>query len=282
MAGPIEIRFSYKSVPTLKKFSQDNSFFRLACGPYGSGKSSASIVEVVRRMQAQKVGPDGIRRSRWLVVRNTYRQLADSTIKSFFQWLPPHQFGEYHVSSNTYRVKAFEGVDAEILFRALDRPQDLSNLLSVELTGCFLNELRDLSWPIVEAVQGRVGRYPSQREGGVDWYGVWADSNPSDTESKMYKYFVEDIDKHPPGHAALFHQPSGFAPNAENLPNLPGGRDYYKKMAVGKDREWVKVYCESGWGFVIDGRPVYLEYNDSAHCNADIKPVGYCEILRGW
>ena len=77
-AKKLEIRYSYKSVPTLKRFSEDNSFFRLACGPYGSGKSSASLVEIVSRAWAQKRGPDGIRRSRWLVVRNTYRQLADS------------------------------------------------------------------------------------------------------------------------------------------------------------------------------------------------------------
>ncbi len=282
MAGPIEIRYSYKSVPTLLKFSQDSSFFRLVCGPYGSGKSSASVVELVKRMQAQRLGPDGIRRSRWLVVRNTYRQLADSTVKTFMQWLPPHQFGDYRVSNNSYHIRAFEGVDAEVNFRALDRPQDLSNLLSAEYTGCWMNEMRDLSWPIVEAIGGRIGRYPSQREGGVDWYGMWGDSNPGDTDSKMYKYFVEQMAEHPKGHASLFMQPSGLSPQAENLPNLPGGRDYYKKMAVGKDREWVKVYVDGLWGFVIDGRPVFLEYNDTAHCNQDIKPVAYAPIYRGW
>lgn len=250
-------------------------------GPYGSGKSSASVIELISRAIAQKPGPDGVKRSRWLVVRNTYRQLQDSTIKTFFQWLPPHHFGEYRQSDHRYNIKAFENVDCEVIFRALDRPDHLGNLLSLEVSGCWMNECRDLPWSIVEAIQGRVGRYPSSREGGCSWYGLWGDTNPSDSDSKLYKFFVEDITNHPPGHAALFMQPSGLGPKAENLVNLPGGREYYKKMAVGKDPEWVKIYCEGGWGFSIDGRAVFLDYNDTAHC-AEIKPLSYCPIVRGW
>lgn len=277
----LTIKYSYQSVPTLRRFSNSDAFFRLALGPYGSGKSSASVVEIVKRMLAQKPGPDGIRHSRWLVVRNTYRQLSDSTIKTFFQWLPPHHFGDYHHSSNTYTIKAFEGVQAEVLFRALDKPQDLSNLLSVELTGAWLNEMRDCPWSIVDAVQGRVGRFPSQKDGGVDWYGLWGDSNPGDTDSKMYKFFVEDIAKHPKEHVALFQQPSGLGPDAENLPHLPGGREYYRRMCVGKDAEWIKVYAEGLWGYVNEGRAVFPEYSDSAHCS-DVKPLSYANLLRGW
>lgn len=282
MAAPGQkvIKYTYAGVPTIKKFSESDAFMRCLVGPFGSGKSSGSVVEIVSRSLAQKPGPDGIRRTRWLVVRNTYRQLQDATIRTVNQWLPPHLFGEYRQSDQRYLIKAFENTEIEILYRALDRPDHVANLLSLEVTGAWLNEARELNWSIVDAIQGRVGRYPSKMEGGASWYGTWMDTNPADTDSKLYKYFVET--EHDPSHAALFMQPSGLAPDAENLANLPGGRDYYTKMAVGKDREWVKVYVEGQWGFVIDGRPVYPEYNDNVHCNPDIKPLSYETLYRGW
>ena len=265
-------------------FEVPTSFFIARCRDSvfitgNSGKSSASVIELLSRAQAQKPGPDGVRRSRWIVIRNTYRQLHDSTIKTFFQWLPPHQFGDFKQSTMEYRIKAFENMDCEVLFRALDRPDHVGNLLSLEVTGGWLNEMRECPWQIVDALQGRVGRYPSKREGGPSWWGLWGDSNPADTESKMYKYFVET--EHDPSHAALFMQPDGLGPDAENLDNLPGGRRYYEQMAVGKDPEWVKVYCRGQWGYTIDGKPVYPEYHDETHCK-EIKPTKYNTLYRGW
>lgn len=252
---------------------------RCVIGPFGSGKSSACAVEIVSKALAQQPGPDGIRRSRWIVIRNTYRQLSDSTIRTFHQWFPPVHFGDYKQSDQTYNIKAFEGVELEVLYRALDRPDHVSNLLSLEVTGAWVNEAREVPWPIIEALQGRVGRYPSKREGGTNYYGIILDSNPADTDSKLYRHFCEteyDID-----HAELFMQPDGLGPDAENLDNLPGGQEYYKKMAVGKDPEWVKVYCRGQWGFVQDGRPVYPEYVDPSHC-AEVKSIKHEPIYRGW
>lgn len=277
---PLEIKYSYKGVPTLKAFSQSDAFFRCVVGPFGSGKSSASVIELVQRALAQPAGPDGIRRSRFLVIRNTYRQLNDSTIRTVHQWLPPHLFGDYKQSDQSYRVKAFEGVELEILYRALDRPDHIGNLLSVEATGAWVNEAREVPWPIIEAVQGRVGRYPAVREGGAKWWGVWMDTNPADTDSKLYRYFCER--EHNPEHARLFMQPSGLSDKAENLGNLPGGREYYRKMAEGKDPEWVKVYVDGQWGYTLEGRPVFPQYLDHVHCADNVKFESFTEIYRGW
>lgn len=279
MVSPIEIKYSYKGVPTLKRFAESNAFMRCVVGPFGSGKSSASVIELIQRSLAQEPGPDGIRRTRWIVIRNTYRQLHDSTVRTFCQWLPPGQFGDFKQSTMEYRITAFEGCDIMVSFRALDRPDHISNLLSVEVTGAWVNESREVPWSIIEALQGRVGRYPSKREGGASWWGIWMDTNPADTESKLYKYFVETV--HDPEHAALFMQPDGLGPQAENLYNLPGGQKYYQQMAVGKDEEWVKVYCRGLWGFVQEGRPVYTEYNDATHCH-DCKPNKLVTVYRGW
>lgn len=279
-AKPLEIKYSYKNVPTLRKFSESKAFFRLALGPFGSGKSTACVVEMVSRALAQKQGPDGIRRSRFIVIRNTYRQLNDSTIRTVHNWLPPHIFGTYKQSDQSYVVKAFEGVEFEILYRALDRPDHVGNLLSVEATSGWVNEAREVPWPIIEALQGRVGRYPAAKDGGCSHYSVWMDSNPGDQDSKMYKYFCEQ--EHPPGHAELFKQPSGLSSKAENLDNLPGGQKYYTTMAEGKDPEWVKVYCQGDWGYTQEGKPVFSQYLDQVHCVENVKPESFTEIYRGW
>lgn len=275
----MQIRYSYKNSPTLEAFSRSDAFVRGLVGPFRSGKSSASVVEVVRRAQEQAPMEDGIRRSRWLVVRNTYGQLADSTIRTFHQWLPPHLFGEWRVADHNYKIMAFPKCEIEVLFRALDRPDHVRNLLSLEVTGAWVNEAREVPWSIIDAIQGRVGQYPAKREGGCTWAGVWMDTNPPDSDSKWYKFFEET--KHPSNFAQIFKQPSGLAENAENLEHLNGGRQYYERLAQGKTAEWVKVYVHGEYGFVIDGRPIYSEYSDNIHC-VECHTVDDEPVYRGW
>jgi hypothetical protein len=254
-------------------------------------------VEIVARARAQRPGPDGIRRSRWAVVRNTYGELRDTTIRTVFQWLPPAYYGKYVENKHSYVIKAFEKCEFEILFIALDRPDDVKKLLSLELTGAWINEAREVPWAIIEAMQGRIGRYPAMRDGGPTWQGLWMDTNPPDTDSKWYKFFEEGnwvkdferlrregllpADMHQDQYAKIFKQPSGLADNAENLENLSGGRLYYARLVTGKSPEWVKIYAHGDYGFVMEGKLVYPEYSDTIHCKA-VDPVPGITIRRGW
>lgn len=293
----MQIAYDYSSAPTLRAFAQSDARIRAIKGPVGAGKSSASIVELVRRGQMHPRSYDGIRHSRWAVVRNTYQELASTTIKSIFQWLPPHYFGRYLESKHTYTIKAFEGCDIELLFLALDRPQDIAKLLSLELTGGFINEAREVPWSIIEAMEARIDRYPKRAEipGGRYWSGIWMDTNPPDSDSKFYRYFEEKIwlpdflrlqreGKFPPAmkpeeYAQIFSQPSGRADNAENLPNLAPG--YYDKISIGKSPEWIKIYVDGQYGFVVEGKLVYPEYADKVHCQA-VDPIAGLPIIRSY
>jgi hypothetical protein len=273
----INITYSYKDVPTIKRFAKTNKFIRGLMGPFGSGKSSGCVVEIVRRAHKQIPGPDGIRRSRWAVVRNTYPQLRDTTIKTFHQWLPPQYFGKYLTQAHDYYITAFEGIELEINFRALDRPDHVANLLSLELTGAWLNEAREIPWEIIDGMTGRVNRYPPKREGGATWAGIIMDTNPPDDDSEWYEFFEEKR----PANAAIFKQPSGVSPGAENLPNLPDG--YYENLAEGKDQEWIDVYVHGKYGMLKDGRPVYPEYVDELHRqDEDLIPVNNLGLILGW
>lgn len=218
-----------------------DDFFRLVVGPIGSGKSSGCIMELLRRAREQRPGPDGIRRTRFAAIRNTYRELNDTTRNSFEQWFRPAMeagVGKWNEQRFTFTLETGD-VHAEYLFRALDSAEDVKKLLSLELTGAYLNEAREISPAVIAGLKGRVGRYPSKADGGPSWYGIWADTNPMAVGHSLYKLFKLD---RPSGHR-VFEQPSGFSPNAENLENLPTG--YYETLCQGQDPEWVEEYAKA-------------------------------------
>lgn len=231
----------YDAPPTVSAFMDSDAFVRVIMGPVGSGKSSGCVMELLRRAVEQAPGPDKVRRTRWAVVRNTYPELRDTTRKTFEQWVVP-ELGRWHEQSFTFEADFPLGdgtrAQAEFLFRALDRPQDVKKLLSLELTGAYFNEVREIAKPVFDGMQGRVGRYPSKREGGPTWFGVWADTNPWHVG-----HWLHELYQAPPEGFAFFSQPSGLAPDAENFDNLPAG--YYARLCHGKDSEWVDTYVRA-------------------------------------
>ena len=247
---------TYRPPPTVKQFMEDDAFVRCIMGPFGSGKSSGCSVELLRRA-CQQAPFGGIRRTRWAVIRNTYRELADTTIRTFRDWIP-ESLGEFSVNQNIFRAR-FNDVEAEFLFRALESPEDVKKLLSLELTGAWINECKEVPRAILEALTGRVGRFPSKVLGGPSWSGILMDTNPCDLDHWLYDLFFQ----RKPESYSFFNQPGGRTPEAENIENLPA--DYYKKLALGKTTEWAKVYVDGEFGFVMDGKPIYPEFQHSIH-----------------
>jgi hypothetical protein len=270
--------YTYRSVPTIKRFSQSPAFIRGLMGPFGSGKSSGCVIELVKWAKMQPL-IDGKRRARFACIRNTYGQLADTTIKTFLYWLPDRVFGTYRERDHSYRLNRLDDLDVEFLFRALDRPEHVANLLSLDLTGAWVNEAREVPYAIIKALKGRVDRYPPRAEGGCIRPGIIMDTNPPDDDSWWYKLF-EERKEEDIGAVEIFKQPSARSPDAENLPNL--SPNYYANLMKGSDADFIKVYVDGLYGLVKDGKPVYPEYNDQIHCNADLEPIQGVPIKRGW
>lgn len=253
---------SYVASKTMTQFHDSDAFVRCIMGPIGSGKSVASIMEMMIKSCEQAPAEDGVRRTRWAVIRNTYRELADTTMQSFFDWFPKETgFWRAMDMKFTFLQTLPDGtsIEAEFLFRALDKPDDIKKLLSLELTGGWVNEAREAPKAVIDMLIGRLGRYPNKRDGGPTWFGLIMDTNNPDSDHWMYKLFEEDK----PENHAVFHQPSGTSPEAENLENLPDG--YYINMQAGKDQEWINVYVHGLYGFVQNGKPIYPEYHDDVH-----------------
>lgn len=228
-------RIVYKASRTLSRFMDSDAFVRCCIGPVGSGKSSAAVVEILARAIKQGKGPDGIRRTRWAIIRNTYGQLRDTTRKTFEQWIPS-QLGVWHEQSFSFHMR-FNDVDCEVLFRALDRPEDVKKLLSLELTGAYINEAREIPKHVLDVLQTRVGRYPSKAQGGATWFGIWMDTNPWHAGHWGSKLFAQGLSDY-----RVFRQPGGRSAEAENVENLP--KDYYPRLCAGKDQEWIRVYID--------------------------------------
>lgn len=272
--GANALEYSTAGAPTLKRFLMSRAPIQALMGPFGSGKSVADVVKLMMLAHEVPPGADGTRRSRWLIARNTYGQLRDTTMKTFFEWVPPGRFGEYRASENVYVVDRFKGVHAEFLFRALDRPQHVANLLSLELTGAWLNEAREMPGAILGPLRGRFGRYPRIADVGEYPTYLLMDTNPPDTDSWFYDLF----EKRRPEGAELFRQPSGRSEAAENRRYLPA--DYYERMVEVMSEDEVRVYVDGEYGYLRTGRPVYPEYKDSFHCKPfEARPL---PILRCW
>jgi len=255
---------TYTPSKTIREFMASNAKMRVVMGPVGSGKSVGCSFEVVRRASMQEPNAQGIRKTRFAVVRETVRQLQDTTIKTFLDWFPPGPCGDYMRTTKTYFFRVGD-VESEIMFRALDDADDVANLNSLELTGAWFNECRDIHPDIVDAMSKRIGRYPSAKDGGPTWHGMWGDTNPPTMDTWWY-YQMEKLDpKDGVGFNNngwhVFKQPSGRSPYAENIDNLPDG--YYDTQ--GRSEEYVRVYIDGEYGLSLAGTPVYKYFRPDYH-----------------
>jgi len=266
---------NYTPTPTMAAFIQSEKKYTFGVGPVGSSKTTASLFKILYHAKRQQPSPkDNIRYTRFVVVRSTNRQLFDTTLKSFFSWFPPGVAGEWQATQKTFTFR-FGDVHCEVLFRPLESPADVSNVLSLELTGAMIDEFVEIPREIVDAVESRTGRYPDKKLGGNSWKGVWGVSNPGTQDSWWYDWLYEEWPEEDGGVAAqtevmnFFEQPSGFDPGAENLENLPPYRadsnEYYIKLAVGKTQDWVRQFIEVQWGYSQRGKPVYKAFNRDLH-----------------
>lgn len=263
----------YTPPPTGELFMESNAKMRVLMGPVGSGKSVTCSFEVIRRASQQAPDNRGIRRSRAAVVRETARQLQDTTIKTFLDWFPPGVCGQYMRTTKTYFFKVGD-IECEIMFRALDDADDVANLNSLELTFAWFNECRDIHPDIVDAMSKRIGRFPSKKDGGPTWHGMWGDTNPPTMDTWWY-YQMEGIDPKD-GVSPLdngwdvFKQPSGRSPYAENIENLPEG--YYDTQ--GRGDEYIRVFIDGEYGLSSAGMPVYKYFRPDYHmAKQSLRPI---------
>ena len=86
-----KLRITYEPPgPVSQAFIESRAFLRGIMGPFGSGKSTLCCVTILDLALKQAPGPDGVRRSRWAIVRQTYPELKTTTIKTWHDIVPPN------------------------------------------------------------------------------------------------------------------------------------------------------------------------------------------------
>jgi hypothetical protein len=284
---------NYKAEPTASKFHRSDAFVRGLRGPIGTGKSVTCCMEMIRRAREQEPF-EGVRRTRWAAIRNTYPELKSTTIKTWEDWSDAPVVFDSPITSLFKRTLG-DGtrIEMEVLFMSLDRPDDVKKLKSLDLTGVWLNEASELAKAVLDMATGRVGRYPSKVMGGPTWSGVIADTNSPDDDHWYYKLAeapsaeelaqrddlvrqLVELGQMRPGQLLYewFAQPGAlikvgdrYEPNplAENVKNHTLGYGYWLRQIAGKNEEWIKVFVLGQYGSVHDGKPVFPEYNDTLH-----------------
>ncbi|PWR24973.1 hypothetical protein [Zavarzinia aquatilis] len=264
--------------PIAQAFMLDRSRLSGIMGPVGSAKTSTSLMKIFMAAATQAPSPiDGVRYTKWAVVRDTYRNLQGTTLPSWLTWVPK-DLGEFFAGPPAVHRLKFQmpdrtTVDCVVEFIALgdDRIEDV--MRGWEGTGAYVNEADRLLEDVVTFLGSRAGRYPSKIHGGPSWRGVWCDFNAPDVDNWTYRRFVEKrtVDGKPTENEAFFRQPSGWSPRAENIANLPEG--YYTEQAKGQPEWFVRRFIENEFGYSRDGKPVFAEFRDTVHVTAtEIEP----------
>jgi len=250
------------------------------CGPLGSGKTVQSCQKLFQAMLNQKPNAEGIRPTRFVAVRNTYPDLTSTTIKDWKELYldlgryvggglePPTHHLDFDLEDGTT-------VNSELIFLALDRPDAVKKLRGYQVTGFWLNEMKELSKAVVDMADLRHGRYPSMAAGRVKptWHGMIGDTNAPDDDS--WYYDLAEVTK--PKNWVFHKQPGGVLPagdgetfilnpDAENLSNLPDG--YYSQGMEGCTHVFSNEFIKSN----IATNARYELKEGTCRCSTEIHP----------
>lgn len=275
--------------PVAHAFRTDKAAVSTIMGPYGSAKTTTGMQKVLNSVMWQPPGPDGVRRARWCIVRDTYGHLEANIMADWFMWFPKTE-KNYNLRQNTHKLWIDIPVAGgqvmklylEVLFRAVESQSAEELFKGLALTGLWLNEMDTLHYDVFKYGFPRLGRYrpPGTPIGG--WSGLIGDMNaPAEdnwtydfnvnkniglTEDQMREYRKVFGDNF----RVNFHvQPGGLDAGAENLANLPPG--YYDRIQIGMSEQEKRRFIHNKFGAVRDGNPVYTQYSDERHCVRDLK-----------
>lgn len=272
----------YTAPLTVREFMLSTCFIRFILGPVGSGKTTGVMFEVFRRACEQEPGPDGIRRTRFVIVRNTLAQMKQTVLKDVETWFGA--FAYFKSSENVIQIRA-GSVWSDWYLIPLDDPTNQQRLLSLQLTGAWINEFIEIDPDLIPAIAGRCGRYPSAAQGGPTWFGIVGDSNMPNAGSRWH----ENLDIDVPEDWSVHFQPGGLEEAAENLNyltqsaatlklplndprRLDQGREYYRRLARSNAQapNWVKRYVHAKFGDDPDGTAVFREsFNRDFHVSKE-------------
>ena len=247
-----------------------------------SGKTTGASWETQRYIPFYLYKHYGIRKTRGVIIRNTYSELIDTTQKTVFEWFG---WGRYLKQEKRLVLKwdAPDGgdpIEVETLFRSCDNPEDVKKFKSLELTWYWVDESIEVADQIKRMLKNRIGRFP--RRCPVR-FGIET-TNPPDVEHPTYSQFKWDVPPPgpiPPGKPLAKH--AGFwQPPYENAKNLRPG--YYEDLAAdyADSPDWADMYIKGMPGQLVRGKLVYSNFIRDYHVALEPLKWGGQDLFRGW
>lgn len=283
------MEINYRVSPTFMKIHRDNSRMKFVMGPVGSGKSSGMVFDLLFNAMKQRPDENGVRHSRYAVIRATYPQLRSSTIKTFIEWFKD-KIRMVYSTPITGRIKYDlddgTSIDMELMFIAIEDEQAAERLRSWEFTGAWVNEAHEVPEYLMTILMQRTDRFPALRGGGAVDPQIILDYNAVSTDHWLYKWAEElkpegcSFYKQPP--AVIEVKPGEYRvnPQAENLENLPA--EYYPNIVAVSSRESIVTDIMNQYGERKSGKPVYKDFDDLEHTMKEsIKPPHGIHVLIG-
>lgn len=286
----INVDLNFDNHPTLLRMHRSTTYIRAVIGPAGSAKTTYAFKDlIVRSLLQQPAGEDNTRYTRWVVVRNTNKQLKRNTLESFKLAMGGlMNYTRVVESPNimaTWTMDLPDGtrVHSEFQFAAMDTEGSLGDALGAEMTGVLVDEASEIAEAVIEIISTRIGRYPSGVRGKASWTGMVMTTNgPKEnhwlfTWSRVGKPEWAQIEtKTERKYFELFEQPPALIrprepggewlpnPEAENIHNLTDGYNYYFKMLGNKD-DYIKAYVEGKFSALKNGKVVFPEFIKKRH-----------------
>jgi hypothetical protein len=282
----------------LQEFLLDRRFVSIIQGPLGSGKSRLCCARIMYHAQQQEPSRrDGLRKSRWAIVRNTFPDLKRTTIRTWLEVFPESLYGRFFWGQPPAHNIKFDDVRLECDFLALDKPEDVRKLRSGEYTGIWFNEVQYIPKELFDEATSRVDRYPAQSEGGPTWTGVIADCNAPE-EDHWLALMTGQIDLPEgltdeeraglvwPQEWGFYMQPPALLetfdahgvvtayrvnPDAENQKWL--SPQYYQRQVVGKSRAWIDSRLMNRVTIFAEGSAVWPMFRPEFHVSREVLQV---------
>ncbi len=286
MAGLAQPRLRYRPQgDILAEFGRSRGFMNIIRGPLGSGKTKGTMFKLLQLLAEQRPDESGVRRSRVAAVRNTYPDLIGTTIKEFRECVHPAMgkvvMGHPPTCDLKFALPDGTSVEAEVIFLALDRDDDIRKFRGMQITFIWFNELKFMTKAVVGEGLSRCDRFP--QPGWSPWVGGIADTNAWDEDHwleelsqralegklKGWNFFSQPaaVTKAEAHETGAYQSLSGawwkVNPAAENLSVL--GEAYYARQIAEKKDDWIKVNLGNETGLSMDGKPVQPEYQESIH-----------------
>ena len=269
---------------TLRAYLTCTTSFVCIQGPVRSGKSVASIMRLYQGMMSVPV-TQGKRRSRWLVVRNSYPDLMASTIKTWLEWFPEDVYGQFMWTPPYCHRMRFGDVEADVHFESFAGEDDIPSLKSREYTGIWVNEAQFYTRKLIVAFYERTGWFP--KAGGPKWlqldmnappYGHWVPMMRGDAPLPEEMDERERRSLAKPDDWTFLVQPPWFIekldaqgrvdnyeinPEAENL-NIVGERAV-RELLSGRTQDEIDADLMNRVTLISKGKPVFPMFRRETH-----------------